>query len=125
MVAVFGWFKKKREAPLTAGPVRPRLKTYSAATGHVYQYVFAGQRHHNSAVEYVFDVRPGRSTQVRTRVIVLDEAIQGRNLTSSMRYGVAKLALRNAFDTRTPEAIEKEIAPGADEVREILEELGI
>src|SRR5262249_18579131 len=77
MLAVFGWFQKKREAPSSPGPVRHRVKTYSAATGFVYQYVFAGQRPRDAGVEYSFDVQRTGSTQVRIEVLVTDAALAG------------------------------------------------
>ena len=138
MLAVPRWFrfgKKRIEAPLAGAPPKPRLKTYSAQSGYVYQYVFAGQRpatkQRRTGVEYAFDVCYDRKTNHRVWVLVTDEALDpwmldnDRSLTNSERYGVAKIALRNAFDDRAPERIEEPIAPGPDEVRAILEELGV
>src|SRR5438270_10664971 len=105
MVAVFAWWKKKSlEPPLLPGPVGPRLKTYSAASGYVYQYAFTGQRVWPDGIEYIFRVFYAGSGEQRISVWVMDGAVadwvgrNGRQLTSSERYGVAKLALRNAFD---------------------------
>ena len=134
MVAVFRWFKKKTaaESPLLSAPSGPRVKTYSAASGYVYQYAFVGQRMREREVEYVFEVSFDRSTRHRISVWVTAAALapwtsaNGRELTSSERYAVAKIALRNAFDERaTPEAIHDRIAPGPDEVISILEELDV
>jgi hypothetical protein len=138
MLAVLGWFrfgKKPPKAPLTGAPAKPRLKTYSAASGYVYQYVFAGQRpwleRRRAGVEYAFDICYDRRTNHRVWVLVADDVLDSwvrdnhRSLTNSERYGVAKIALRNAFDARVPERIEEPIAPGPDEVRAILDELGV
>lgn len=133
-VAVFRWLKKKAdpEPPLVAAPTGPRVKTYSAASGYVYQYAFIGQRQREREVEYVFEVSYDRSTRHRISVWVAEECVRpwfeanGRDLTSSERYAVAKMALRNAFDEREkPEAIHQRIAPGADEVTSILDELDV
>ena len=138
MVAVLKWLqfgKKADEAPLTGAPAKARLKTYSAQSGYVYQYVFAGQRatsrNRAPGMEYAFDVSYDRRTHHRIWVVVSDDALSGwvgannRTLTNSERYGVAKLALRNAFDERPPERMHELIAPAAEEVLTILEELGV
>lgn len=134
MVAVFGWLKKRTttpETPLVAGVAGPRVKTYSGASGYVYQYAFVGQRAGDGGVEYTFEVSWDRIARHRLNVWVSDGAIEpwaaenGRGLTSSERYGVAKMALRNAFDERTPAEMKERIEPGAGEVTAILEELGV
>ena len=138
MVAVLSWLKfgrKTEPSPLTGAPAMPRMKAYSAESGYVYQYVFAGQRPasrgRQAGVEYAFDVSYDRKTHHRIWVFVADTSLtpwaqaNGRTLTNSERYGVAKIALRNAFDNRAPERIHEAIAPGAEEVRAILEELGV
>lgn len=138
MVAVLRWFqfgKKSDDAPLTGAPAAARLKTYSSLSGYVYQYVFAGQRpaSRNSAqgMEYAFEVCYDRKTHHRIWVFVADAAMaewvsaNHRTLTNSERYGVAKIALRNAFDDRPPERIHEPIAPLAAEVTAILDELGV
>jgi hypothetical protein len=135
---VLKWFqfgKKPEETPLTGAPSKARFKTYSAQSGYVYQYVFAGQRttglNRHPGTEYAFDVCYDRKTYHRIWVFVADEALiawtgtNNRSLTNSERYAVAKIALRNAFDERTPERIHESIAPGAEEVVTILEELGV
>jgi hypothetical protein len=83
-------------------------------------------------VEYVFDVSSDRTHWHRIGVFVSDAALapwsdaHRRELSSPERYGVAKIALRNAFDERpTPEAIQQRIAPGAAEVDAILDELDV
>lgn len=104
-------------------------------SGYVYQYVFVGQRPatHDcrAGVEYAFSVSYDRKTQHRLWVFVADDAVaawtveNGRELTNSERYGVAKMALRNAFDERTPSRIHEPIAPRPEEVSAILTELDV
>jgi hypothetical protein len=138
MLAVLSWLKFGRKAeppPLSGVPAKPRLKTYSSQTGYVYQYVFSGQRPasrgRDAGVEYAFDVSYDRKTYHRLWVFVGDASIAGwtranrRGLTNSERYGVAKIALRNAFDNRAPECIHEPIEPADDEVQSILDELGV
>jgi hypothetical protein len=137
MVAVLSWFKRKAEgeAPLTGAPAAPRLKSYSGQSGYVYQYAFRGQRPARQGrelgVEYAFDVTYDRKNMHRLWVFIADAAVvpwmelNGRELTNSERYGVAKLALRNAFDERDPQQMHQRIAPGSDEVIAILTELDV
>lgn len=130
---MFGWLKKKESPPpLTAVPKGPRVKSYSAASGYVYQYQFAGQRDHAGEIEYVFDVSYDRSTWHRVGVWVTDAATSpwseqnGRDLRPAERYAIAKIALRNAFDERPPSDVaHQRIAPGAEEVAAILTELDV
>ena len=100
------------------------MKSYSAMSGYVYQYVFVGQRpatrDRNPGVEYAFSVSYDRKTHHRIWVFVSDHAVagwtedNGRTLTNSERYGAAKMALRNAFDQRVPAEIHEPIAPGPE-----------
>ena len=132
---MFRWLKRKQDvAPLTGAPAQPRLKTYSAQSGYVYQYAFRGQRPaaaKPTGMEYAFDVTYDRKTVHRFWVFIADVAVaewtdrNARDLTNSERYGVAKIALRNAFDDREPSAMHDRIAPSADEVIAILDELGV
>jgi hypothetical protein len=136
MVAVswFAWLKKPKleVPPLVAPPAGPRIKTYSAASGYVYEYAFVGQRRRERETEYVFDVSYDRAHRHPISVFVADAALGAwtemhrRELTPSERYAVAKLALRNAFDERpAPESIHDRIAPDAGEVTTILDELEV
>lgn len=125
MVAVFGWLRKNREQPLGASPARARVKTYSADSGHVYQYVFLGQRRQTAATEYVFSVSHQRQANQRVIVSVADSCTEGLDLNGSMRYAVAKIALRRAMDQRAPTGLTEPIAPDAALVGEIVAELGL
>ena len=105
------------------------MKTYSAQSGYVYQYYFAGQRSTDRGGEYVFQVSADRKTESAVSVFV-DEAVvevwmaeNGRDLGGSHRYGIAKMALRNALDERPLQQAFAEVRPGAAEVAAILEEL--
>jgi hypothetical protein len=105
------------------------MKTYSAQSGYVYQYYFAGQRAVNRCVEYVFQVSADRKTESAVSVFVEEAFIEawisgnGRDLRGSHRYAIAKMALRNALDERPRSQALEEIRPGAAEVAAILEEL--
>jgi hypothetical protein len=109
---MWNWLKKRpaSPAPLTGAPAVRRQKTYSAQSGYVYQYFYQGMRtiSHNgsSATEYVFEVTADRRTAFSLSVILPESALDAwqrdhaRVLTSAERYGLAKMALFQAFDDR-------------------------
>lgn len=87
-----------------------RMKTYTGATGYVYQYYFVGQRpatgdaYPAATEEFVFDVTADRKTMFAASVFMLAEALRtwaaahGRELTATEQYAAAKMRLFQAFD---------------------------
>jgi hypothetical protein len=85
-----------------------RVKSYSAANGYVYQYCFyEGSRvtyEGQPAGEFIYAVSADRQTTFPLRIIVRQSALfawaqsNGRPLTSSEEYAVAKIRLLQAFD---------------------------
>lgn len=85
-----------------------RMKSYSAATGFVYQYYFfemVPARHGFTAgTEYVYMVSSDRKTSYPLRIFVQKDALEdwksrfGRALTGTEEYAVAKMRLFQAFD---------------------------
>ena len=85
-----------------------RVKSYSAANGYVYQYCFyEGNRttyEGNPAGEFIYAVSADRQTTFPLRIIVRQSALfawakaNGRPLTSSEEYAIAKIRLLQAFD---------------------------
>jgi hypothetical protein len=85
-----------------------RVKSYSAANGYVYQYCFyEGNRtmyEGGDAGEFIYAVSADRKTTFPLRIIVRRSALEawatanGRALTSSEEYAVAKIRLLIAFD---------------------------
>lgn len=85
-----------------------RVKSYSAANGYVYQYCFyEGNRttfEGEPAGEFIYAVSADRKTTFPLRIIVRQSALlnwassNGRPLTSSEEYAVAKIRLLQAFD---------------------------
>ena len=85
-----------------------RIKSYSAASGYVYQYQF--QEVHPSTKsgdpgnEYVYYVSADRKTMFLIRIFVSRQAAEtcrkqtGRALTGTEEYAVAKMRLFQAFD---------------------------
>jgi hypothetical protein len=85
-----------------------RIKSYSAATGYVYQYQFreiraSGERS-EPGNEYIYYVSADRKTMFPIRIFVRRRALDawtkqtGRTLTGTEEYAVAKMRLFQAFD---------------------------
>jgi hypothetical protein len=133
---VFRSFFSKKKAALTGAPAIRRMKTYSAQSGYVYQYFYEGQREFRAGAEhgaeFVFQISADRKNWRETSVFVGDAALatwqegNGRELTSTERYAVAKIALFQAFDERpTPAAMNSEIHVRAADVQGIIESLDL
>jgi hypothetical protein len=99
------WLRRlgaRKAAPLTGAPQVRRVKTYSAQSGYVYQYFYEGHRE----AEYVFQVSSDRKTYFSVTVVLTPDVLdtwqrdQSRDLNSTERYAVAKIALAQAFDER-------------------------
>ena len=93
----------------------PRLKTYSARSGYVYQYRYQGSRPiqagPDSGVEFVFSVSGDHKSWHDLGVVVSDGAIRAweeahaRGMISAERHAIAKMALFQAFDERPAPAL--------------------
>jgi hypothetical protein len=89
------------------GAVR-RVKSYSAASGYVYQYCFYEVNRivedGRPAGEFIYAVSADRKTMFGLRILVFQSALQawalanGRPLTSSEEYAIAKIRLFRGFD---------------------------
>ena len=85
-----------------------RIKSYSAATGYVYQYQFQdvrpATREEHGGNEYVYYVSADRKTMFPIRIFVQRSALEawttqtGRALTGTEEYAIAKMRLFQAFD---------------------------
>ena len=88
-----------------------RVKSYSAATGYVYQYYFyevqKTRRGFASGTEYVYMVSVDRRKVFPLRIFIKQSAIEkwgrtaGRPLSGTEEYAVAKLRLFQALDEST------------------------
>jgi len=118
-----------------SAPVR-RMKTYTGATGYVYQYYFVGKRpapaSEGPAIEFIFDVTADRKTTFATSVFLKPQALQawgaahGRELTETEQYAAAKMRLLRAFD-EIEAMIERgrRLAVDGDNITDLLEPLGL
>ena len=127
-------------APNNASVAQPeivrRIKTYSAENGRVYQYQFHGieQREHDgkASAEYTYYATEDRTTMHAVRVIVMREALKrwsdanGRALTGTEEYAVAKMRLFEGFD-EDDEILEgqREFVVDDANVAELLEKLNL
>lgn len=85
-----------------------RVKSYSAANGYVYQYCFYEVNRiverGGTAGEFIYAISADRKTMFGLRIIVIQAALEswarlnGRPLTPSEEYAVAKMRLFQAFD---------------------------
>jgi hypothetical protein len=85
-----------------------RVKSYSAANGYVYQYYFHEVNrisHQGSpAGEFIYAISADRKTAFPLSILVLQTALEswaqtnGRALSSSEEYAIAKMRLFQAFD---------------------------
>jgi hypothetical protein len=85
-----------------------RVKSYSAATGYVYQYYFYEVEKSNrgaaAGTEYVYMASVDRKHVFPVRIFVVKDALEkwsaraGRQFTGTEEYAVAKMRLFQAFD---------------------------
>lgn len=85
-----------------------RVKSYSGANGYVYQYCFyeVNRISHTGspAGEFIYAISTDRKTAFPLRILVLQTALEawaqtnGRALSSSEEYAIAKMRLFQAFD---------------------------
>ncbi len=122
--------RRGQPPPLTGAPAVRRMKSYSAASGYVYQYFYEGQRPAGrggeAGTEFVFQVSGDRRTYAAVAVFLSDAAIEGvRDLNSTERHAVAKMALFRAFDERSgPAEMREPIRMRPAELAAIVEQLG-
>jgi hypothetical protein len=95
----------------------PRLKTYSAQSGYVYEYYFLESQLRRSLLgrvgtAYLFHVSSNRKQFVVVEVLVEERALRawekahGRELGSTEQYAAAKMRLFRAFDeSPTPQEL--------------------
>ena len=88
--------------------VAHRIKSYSAATGYVYQYCFVevrpARRGFSSGTEFIYVVSVDRHENFPLAVFVRKSAVEkwsqreNRKLSGTEEYAIAKMRLFQAFD---------------------------
>ncbi|HZQ92873.1 MAG TPA: hypothetical protein VFA60_13850 [Terriglobales bacterium] len=113
------------------------MKTYTAASGYVYQYYFVGKRDaladapEAPATEYVFDVSPDRKATYAVSVFLKPEALdawrssKARALTDTEQYAAAKMRLLRGFDEAEVIRSHVSMVVDAENVGELLAEIGV
>lgn len=117
-----------------------RVKSYSAANGYVYQYCFyeVNRISHlgSPAGQFIYAISADRKTAFPLSILVLQTALEswaqtnGRALSSSEEYAIAKMRLFQAFDEGdvpiTAEAAEhKRLLVDDSNLESLLEQLHI
>jgi hypothetical protein len=97
-----------------------RVKSYSAANGYVYQYCFYEVNRivdeEGSTGEFIYAISTDRQSTFGLRILVRQAALQawarenGRPLSTSEEYAVAKMRLFQAFDEGAVPLTAKEAA---------------
>ncbi|MGB2678658.1 MAG: hypothetical protein WAN12_16360 [Candidatus Acidiferrum sp.] len=95
-------------SPMARPDAVRRVKSYSASNGYVYQYCFyeVNRITHEGgpAGEFIYAISADRKATFPLRIVVVQTALvawaqaNGRALTSSEEYAVAKMRLFQAFD---------------------------
>lgn len=124
----------------SAGPARPqaarRVKSYSAASGYVYQYYFQQvektRRGFAAGADYLYMVSADRKTVFPVRIFVRADAVRqwarasGREITGTEEYAVAKVRLfRGLDDAPDPAALPRELVVDAANLESLLEVLDL
>ncbi|HTF25480.1 MAG TPA: hypothetical protein VK937_16480 [Candidatus Limnocylindria bacterium] len=117
-----------------------RVKSYSAADGYVYQYYFfegnRAQKDGRPGGEFTYVISADRRSAFPFKIFVRQSALDawakqnGRSLTSSEEYAVAKMRLFQAFDEGSvqppPEGQQaREVVVDESNLEDLLGKLGI
>ncbi len=117
-----------------------RIKTYSAADGYVYQYYFyegnRANRNGSPGGEFTYIISADRQANFPFKIFVKQASLEawakqnGRSLTSSEEYAVAKMRLFQAFDegvVKAPASGKEPAEVNVDEgnLEDLLGQLGI
>src|SRR5712691_12208000 len=112
-VDLFG--RASNNPPMPRPDAVRRVKSYSAADGYVYQYYFfegnRGQWHGKPGGEFTYVVSIDRRSAFPFKIFVTQSALDawaklnGRPLSSSEEYAVAKMRLFQAFDEGSVQAL--------------------
>ena len=124
-----------RRTALAGAPTVRRLKTYSAQSGYVYHYFYEGYRafreRSEAGLEFVFHISADRkqwsdlSVYLPTDATAPWETSHSRQLSATERYAVAKLALFQAFDERTPAQMKPPVHVRAADAQALLDTLDL
>lgn len=121
---MFSWSSAK-DTPLKPLPLSQRQKSYSAATGIVYQYIFAGL----GGPRHVFEVSADRQPVFHLSIELSPEGLarcaekMGSPLRWNEEYALAKLSLFAAMDGGAN--LRETVRPSGEELLGYMEELNL
>jgi hypothetical protein len=127
---LLSWFRRTHEGALRGAPPAPRQKSYSASSGYVYQYFFQGWDQEAAGRRFQYSVTADRKHYFPVHILVRQEAAarweesHGRPLIEAEWRAVAKIALFEAFDQRSPKALRSAVDVSGADLEEILARLG-
>jgi hypothetical protein len=112
-----------------------RVKSYSAATGYVYQYYFyetqKTRRGSSGGTEYVYMVSRDRKKVFPLRILVRGDAVEtwsraaGRALSGTEEYAAAKMRLFQALDEIEEVEAHADLEVDAANLNELLGQLDL
>ena len=124
---MFPWFSAK-DVPLKPLPLSQRLKSYSAATGIVYQYIFVGLGGGRHVFEVSADRQPAFHLSIELRPGELASCAKrmGSALRWNEEYALSKLSLFAAMDAAETAAVLRQVIyPSSDELELYMTELNM
>lgn len=124
---MFPWFSAK-DAPLKPLPLSQRLKSYSAATGIVYQYIFLGLWGRRHVFEVSADRQPAFNLFIELRPKELASCAErmGSPLRWNEEYALSKLSLFAAMDAAETAAVLRQVIhPTSEELMLYMTELNM
>jgi hypothetical protein len=98
-------FPKPAPPPAKLAVRAPRLKTYSAQSGFVYQYLLAAEEHAGGARRYRFDLSANRGVHSFVTIELADEVnwrwqqTRNRELSPTECYAMAKMKFFETLDS--------------------------
>lgn len=107
------------------------MKTYSAASGYVYEFFFDRFEDKTAQFVYWFQVSGDRQHWGATEVCLPKSVIteweegEGRPLSASERFGIARILLERGFDERAPGDMRNPMRLDATALGEIAAHLGL
>jgi CRISPR/Cas system endoribonuclease Cas6 (RAMP superfamily) len=121
---------------MDSAPPPRRIKSYSSATGYVYQYHFHEaqpvRRGLTFGTQYTYLVSADRKTSFPVRILVVRSAMErwarvnGRGLSGTEEYAAAKMRLFQAFDqTASLSANQTELVVDESNLTDLLAQLDI
>ena len=133
---MFKRFFSRNPAPLSGAAATPRLKTYAADSGYVYHYFHQGDRPSpatdDAGMEFVFQISHNRQDWRPLTVSLPDAALlrwqadHAREISSTERYALVKMALFQAFDQcPAPAVLRDSVRVEEAGVAGLLEKLGV